>query len=790
MWDRIRDEFAKLVVLPPDERERELTLLPEEVRNEVESLLLAHQQTQGFLEWEDAKPGTAVGPYRIIEEIGRGGMGVVYRAERVDKEFRRTVALKVAGGRLFAPESARRFIRERQILARIEHPNIVRLLDGGMENGQRYFVMELIEGGPITQYCVDKALNLDERLQLFEDVCGALQYAHQHMILHRDLKASNIWVNREGVVKVLDFGIAQVLDDGDGGVSRTLTGLNPISMSAASPEQVRGTELTFASDVYALGLLLYEMLTGENPQQGEGLAMDTLMRRIFEEMPVAPSRKRSGLPRDLDAIVLKALEKDPERRYGSAGELAEDIRRLRGGHPVHAVPPSRWYRSQRFLARNRTVVGVSAVAAVIAVVAGASYVRQARVEERRFDDARRLIRKVIFDIQPGLQRFAGSTALRKTLITSTVEYLESVSRDAAGNPDLQRELARAYVEMGKVLGSPGWPNLGDAKTGKEYLRRAEKLIGEALEAAPSDANVLADATKVYTGLVYHGLPEVRYAQKAVELAQKRLAVRGDDAEALEDLGGAYFAEGQCLRIGFDPKAEDAYRRAGEVYRKLAEKKPGNRQLRRNVALTLRYRAQIALEEGRKEDLLRHAREASEISERILKEDPASQLAQTDAATDLGALAGALEVNGQELEGVTVRERSVRIKEAILRGDPGNGHAKLGLAIGDRDYCNMLIRSGDLARAEEHCRRSLRLLGELQREGKFLGLDKLNLAMTQALLGKALVRGKRLGEGCALVREALAGFEEQEKRTPGTAAVERQRKYALETHAACRAARAE
>ncbi|MBL8179974.1 MAG: serine/threonine protein kinase, partial [Bryobacterales bacterium] len=655
--------------------------------------------------------------------------------------------------------------------------------DGGMARGQRYFVMELIDGCPITEYCARHDLPLHDRLRLFEDVCAAIHYAHQRMILHRDLKPANIWVNSSGIVKILDFGIAQILDAEHAAGAKTLTGMSPVSLASASPEQVRGENLGFPSDVYSLGLLLYEILTGENPQTA-GPAMDSLMRRILEDAPVPPSRKLPALPRDLDAIVLKALEKNPERRYPSAADLGDDVRRLRQGHPVTAVAPSWSYRLRRFVLRHKAAVAASALLLLVIAAAGVNSLQQARREERRFSDARRLIRDVIFEIQPGLQRVPGSVELRRKLIASTLRYLESVSQDAAGNPSLLRELARAYVEMAKVQGSPGWASLGNPSLAKDYLLRAEKLIEQALAAAPSDPLVLIDATKVYTGLVYHGLPDARYAAKAVHIAQQRLARNAEDSDALEDLGGAYFAEGQCLRFAFDSNAAGAYLRAAEAYRKLLIKKPGNRQLRRNVALTERYRAQIALEENRKDDLLQHARAASEISERILAEDPDSQVAQVDAATDTGMLASALSRHGLPLEAASARRRSISLKEAILRADPANSHAKLLLAVGDRDFCFNLTTAGDLSQADHHCTRSFRLWTELERDGKLRDSDRLAMAMSQSALGQLRVKQKRPAEACPLLAKALATFEESLRKTPGAKAIISYRTYARRAFASC------
>lgn len=272
-WAMIRDAFTQVEEAPPADRLAILETLPAEVRAEVESLLAALAAAGGFLtppDESDLGPGQMVGPYRLVDELGRGGMGVVYRAERSDGEFRREVALKIAGGAMPGLENERRLIRERQLLASLDHPGIVRMIDGGVSAGSRYFAMELVRGSPITEYCANRGLDIGARLRLFRDVCSAVSHAHQHLVLHRDLKPGNILVTAEGGVRVLDFGLARLVDPDSPEATAPL--LQPLSLFYASPEQLRRETLTLASDIYALGLLLYELLTGVNPRQVKGPA--------------------------------------------------------------------------------------------------------------------------------------------------------------------------------------------------------------------------------------------------------------------------------------------------------------------------------------------------------------------------------------------------------------------------------------------------------------------------------------------------------------------------------------
>jgi serine/threonine protein kinase len=268
-----------------------LAALEASVRAEVESLLAAVDRAPAFMRLPEeiaVEPGAIVGAYVLIEEIGRGGMGVVYRAKRRDGEFTRQVAVKIAGGRLFGPDAERRFIQERQILAQLDHPHIVRLLDGGVTGGRRYFVMELVNGTPITEYCKANGVARGQRLDLFRNVCSAMHYAHQRLILHRDLKPANVIVTSNGVVKVLDFGIAQIVH-GDGAAPDASTMLHPFSLACASPEQLRGEPLSLSSDIYSLGVLLFELLTDVNPQYKSGETFEETYRRVVDRGLLAPS---------------------------------------------------------------------------------------------------------------------------------------------------------------------------------------------------------------------------------------------------------------------------------------------------------------------------------------------------------------------------------------------------------------------------------------------------------------------------------------------------------------------
>ena len=409
-WKRIEELLDRCAGLSPTERDEEIARTcgdDEELRSRIERLVAAAQLDDGFLQTptldrlpgtapaEDQPPGSQIGSWRLEHPIGSGGMGTVYLAHRSDGQFEQSVALKLIKRGMDTDDILRRFRNERQVLADLTHPGIARLIDGGAtEIGRPYLVMEYVAGQPIDRWCNALELGVDERLQLFSEVCRAVHHAHEHLVVHRDLKPTNILVNDEGAPKLLDFGIAKVLDAS--GSVRTLdmtsTEGRLMTPEYAAPEQIRGGRVSPATDVYSLGVILYELLTGSRPYRWTTKLRSDLERVICEEEPPRPSsvvgrpdgeepsggaprrartetrKLRARLAGDLDTIVLKSLRKEPERRYAGAHELLEDIDRALDGRPIHARPDTWHYRMRRYVARNRLfVAAASAVMASLSV---------------------------------------------------------------------------------------------------------------------------------------------------------------------------------------------------------------------------------------------------------------------------------------------------------------------------------------------------------------------------------------------------------------------------------------
>ena len=457
-WERIQPVLDRLLELPPARRAAaldELLAADDPLRTVVAELITGDAGTHPVLDasagrysvvlLDDTDPaGRRVGPFRIRAEIGRGGMGAVYLAERADGDFAQRVAIKLVRPGLERSGAVDRFRDERRILARLEHANIARLVDGGVsDDGLPYFAMEYVEGRVITRYCDERRLAIAERLRLFESVCDAVHYAHRSLVVHRDLKPGNILVTADGQVKLLDFGIAKLLEDDAVPESTRVQALTP---AYAAPEQLRGEPVTTATDVYALGVILYELLAGRRPYEVE----QRTPAAIAAARSTTATRLRRGLAGDLDTIVLRALAKVPERRYASAEALAQDLRRHRAGLPVEARRDSLAYRARTFVLRHR--VGVSAAALVVLALFGglAGTISQAERASREATRARQVRDLLVAAFQGADPDVAhGRELSARELLDAGAERIGTTLAD---DPELHAEMLLVLADVYESLG--------------------------------------------------------------------------------------------------------------------------------------------------------------------------------------------------------------------------------------------------------------------------------------------------------------------------------------------------
>ena len=400
-----------------------------------------------------------IGPYRIIRELGVGGMGVVYLAER-EGDYHRRVAMKVIRRGMDTDFFLGRFFKEREILGALDHPGVVRIVDAGSTlDGRPYLVMDYVEGIRIDKFCDDPKLNVTERLGIFIKVCSAVQHAHRNLIVHRDLKPGNILVTAEGEPKLLDFGIAKVVDEND---ERTQLTIPIMTRQYAAPEQVKGKRITTSCDIYALGLILYEMLTGTRPYDLKDKPVDEVERIVCTLDPPPPSAlasestTRYTLRGDLDRIVMMALRKEPERRYGSVEAMIRDINRYLDGRPVSAQPDTWFYRTAKFFLRNRTPVLVTSVIVGTLFGGTAAVLWQARVmrQERQLAEARlQELSDLLFQIHAGIKDIPEAAGLRQQIIDKMLHDADRLREISKGDTHMLNEAATAYERVGVMEAS-------------------------------------------------------------------------------------------------------------------------------------------------------------------------------------------------------------------------------------------------------------------------------------------------------------------------------------------------
>lgn len=471
-WDRIQQVFEEASQLPPGQRTEWLSEVCQGDRTlflQVESLLLSLEQESGLLEKQVASyanmvatvPPERVGPYRILSEIGHGGMGAVYLAERADEQYRRQVAIKIIRSFSAPPlELVRRFRMERQILASLQHVNIAQMLDGGVtDDGIPYIAMEYVKGVRIDEYCHRKLLSVRQRIELYRDVCSAVQHAHRNLVIHRDIKPGNILVSDDGIPKLLDFGIAKLLQPGNAREAMLTTALTaaaerPRTPEYASPEQINGGAITTATDVYALGVVLYELLAGCHPFANFRSEIRILERAICETEPHRPSATGSAFANqikgDLDSIVLKALRKEPEQRYESVEQFSYDLGRYLNGFPVGARRGTHRYRAAKFVLRHRFAVAVAI--AFVVVLAGfgiAMSIQAARLsrEKTRAEKESEFLSSLFSNYDP--YRNQGHALSAKELLDRGAQRISSELKDEPEvSSDLLQVMAEAYQHMG------------------------------------------------------------------------------------------------------------------------------------------------------------------------------------------------------------------------------------------------------------------------------------------------------------------------------------------------------
>lgn len=616
-----------------------------ELRTEVESLLAAlrgadarlratidhavHQAVEAdVLLAKDRR----LGPYRLLREIGEGGMGTVYLAVRDDDEYHTEVAIKLLHRGFGKAHAVARFRDERQILATLVHPGIVRLLDGGStEDGSPYLVMECVEGQSITRYAEAHNLSIPERLVLFRHVCTAVTFAHQRLIVHRDIKPSNVLVTVDGVPKLLDFGIAKLLDPEANREARTRTGVHMFTPEYASPEQILGEPVTTSADVYSLGAVLYELCTGVSARKLEGDGIEAL-RAMIEAEPkrpsvVAPPERRRALMGDVDAIILKALRKEPASRYASVEQLSFDIGRYLEGMPVQARSGTFTYRAGKLLRRSRGILAVVSLIVAVSSTATVVSLGQARRAEKRFNDVRQLAKTMVFEIDEKLGDHGGATEARELIVSRALQYFDSLTGEGGDDPELSRESAAAYIKIGDIQGNLLIPNLGRPRDGLASNDKARQIIDKLVAAG-------------------HGGADTRWA-----------------------LARALMSKGSLHRSLHEPgKAHEASLKALDVIASLPRDKDFDYQLVMKVRINL---CNNAGEDGALQEMLLHADAIRDLAMQWSQVDPSSKLARYWLGVAHEVRGRGLLMLGEPSKGAGALQESASMLTALLADNPEN-----------------------------------------------------------------------------------------------------------------------
>jgi eukaryotic-like serine/threonine-protein kinase len=708
----------------------------EALRAEVD-MLLAHQVDTGSDVMEECaadaarlrldaaaatKIGTRIGAYKVVREIGHGGMGTVYLAERDDEHYHQQVAIKLINPGLGGELIRRRFRNEMQILADLNHPNIARLFDGGeTAGGVQYLVMEYVDGIPINVYCNEHNLSTEQRLKLFCTVCDAVQYAHQHLVIHRDIKPGNMLVTSEGLPKLVDFGIAKLLANGTSAEDAGATAMPFMTPEYASPEQVRGASVTTATDVYSLGVVLYELLSGRLPYRFKSRVPHEVAHAICEQDPERPSTtRRKRLHADLDNIVLMAMRKEPERRYGTAQQFAEDIQRHLEGRPVRARHDTFSYRAGKFIRRQKVAVGAAALIAItllVGIIATAWQARVARAErarsERRFNEVRQLANSFVFEVHDAVANLPGSTTARSLIVQRGLNYLDSLARDAGGDRGLQRELAAAYEKLGAVQYTPTVAHLGDLPGALESHRKAAVLREALVASDPSNLDYRRELLDSYWYIA------------------TLLGVQGDSARELEMI-----------------------REQLPLRRQLAMAEKTEFLDRYNLAATHVYIGRLLMEMGDVQGALDNQKEALKIREEIAAQDPNSARARRALTISYEYLGLATDAAGDTKGALELQRQGLEMRESLVAADPLNIDLRLMLNESHRYVGDMLFKLRDVEQAAQHYRKQLALNQEMVAADPANAQFRRNQAVALIKIGDVEARTGRTASALSNYNEAL------------------------------------
>jgi tetratricopeptide (TPR) repeat protein len=791
--------------LPEEERERWLQsfrLEKPELAAVLQQLLEEHRELadEHFLERMPVRVANGlsildqkIGPYSLISLIGQGGMGTVWLGERSDGRFERRVAIKFLRFATPSGIGIGRFKREGKILGQLRHPHIAELIDAGVTpNGEPY--LEYVEGLRLDQYCDQQKLDVGARIRLFLDVASAVAHAHANLIVHRDIKPSNVLVRSDGQIKLLDFGIAKLLaEDANPSTQLTIEGRGAMTPQFAAPEQVTGERITTATDVYALGVLLYLLLTAQHPAGERLRSTAELVKAIVDIEPPPPSEvimsakakelaeKRASTPEklrrqlrgDLDTILGKAIKKKPHERYASVTAFADDLRRYLKYEAISARPDTFAYRTMKFVRRNRVVVTL-AIVAFAAIIGGSGVaIYQARIAERRFQDVRKLAHTFVFDVHDEVAKLDGSTKAREMMVQTGLQYLDNLAGNAGGDLELQKEIAAGYVKIGDAQGFPTRPNLGRTADALASYRKAGDIYQRIAEKNSAYLPDLADFYLSYSGF-FRFSDDPKRARELTGAAI-RIFDRLRDHQQLDAHSENSYTMAWCKLGDFD---EDwgSYHQAWTEFSRCSELAHAQLDRKRDQQALIAV-AESAERVGTAAEELGHLREALQAfdeDETVLRELLATEplnprfhrnLALTYQFRGRVYFNDAYPNYGDRKRALENLKLYLQTAQQMLERDPSNRAAQFSVEVAKLkiSYC---LEESDPPTAIRLARDSMRMLDQMiasNRGDRRRAVSDLAEALVR--LGAAQLNAGRLAEARSSADSALAAMREIEAQSP-------------------------
>ncbi len=831
-WVKIKSILQDVLDVAPAERDAYLDSLglDDEPRAEVESLMAFENEAEDmmkmsavefskdFIADDSVLSGQEVGPYRIIRELGHGGMGAVYLAERIDGKFSQRVALKLLKREMNTSALRRRFQQEREILASLEHPNIARLLDTGTTADKVPFLaMEYVEGLPIDDYCNKHQADLNERLDLFRKVCATVDFAHRNLVVHRDLKPSNILITEDGIPKLLDFGISKILS-ADIENTATVTKLGVMTPSYASPEQLRNESVTTATDVYSLGVILYELLSGHRPFESKESNLKDIFQAVIDVDPPLPSSmvatfsKTTGDPLgakadvrpdesarelnqtmpdelrhtspqtisikpqylrgDLDNIVLKALKKDPERRYSSPENFSDDIKRHMDGQPVTARPDTFSYRAEKFIKRNSFTVLAAAVICVTIFGGVIATLWQARVAsaeraraEKRFNDVRQLANSNIFEVYPEIENIEGSLKAREIILSNALRYLDSLYSEVESDPELQSELATAYEKIGDVQGAMNNSSLGNIQAGLDSYEKASRLRESVLAAAPADIEAkekLANNRYVIARTLWNNsqTDEASEAfERALLLRRELVDASPQSVTAKNRLAVLLIDYGAIPLFNFQTsKALALYNEAATIIQQLRVENPDDPLLKKSLTRLIRSQSKAKASTGDLDGAINDLKTAISLSRELASQFPDDFPVQRSVWLTETIMCEVYIDSGRSEGIVDVCIGTVNFPESARKKEPENGVVAFDLAISHFNLARAYRIADQPAKTIASSENALKVMSALSAKNPADLEYKRNLAIYSIEIARANIKLTEYRQAVESLRNVISDLE--------------------------------